>query len=242
MNITAEKENICEETPVDLIVNNKGLVTFMCTPRNLKELAVGYLYNQGIINQLSEINYLGACEEMDTINVQILKDISDSQYNLRSVLSSSCGSSIDKKSLKSIGSVDSSLEISLEKLKDIAKEMFAQMVLYKKTGGVHCAAVADNSSLLYLREDVGRHNAVDKIIGQSVMVHLNLSNSLIVTTGRITSDMILKAAISGLPVVVSRSIPSNLALEIAREAKITVVGRITHNDPIVYTEPNRLVA
>jgi|AntRauTorckE6833_2_1112554.scaffolds.fasta_scaffold04294_4 FdhD protein len=235
------KTNVCEETPIDLTVNGKNIVTFMCTPQNLKELAVGYLYIQGIINEVDEINYLAACEDMDTINVGVNGNIDDSYGKLKDVLASSCGKALDDDKLRDLGKVDSKIKISLSKIKKMAKKMFSDTVLYKKTGGVHCAAISDYNDLIDLKEDVGRHNAVDKIVGQSILKKLDFANCIIFTSGRISSDMVLKVATSKFPIVVSRSIPSSLALEIAEKANITVIGRIMRREPIIYTKPERII-
>lgn len=240
VNQTDEKINICEETPVDLKVNNRDFVTFMCTPRNLRELAVGYLHNQGLIDDWEEIENIKYCKNMENIDINLIKDIPEKQYGLKDVLASSCGNGIDAEKMQSIGTVNSDVEISLKKLQELAKTMFSETFLYPKTGGVHCAAVADTEQLLHLREDVGRHNAVDKIVGQAVISGLDLNRSIVLTSGRISSDMVLKAATSGVSIVVSRSIPSNLALQIAQEAQITVVGRITRNKPLVYTNSAKI--
>lgn len=240
-NVAEEKTNICTETPVDLTVNGKDIVTFMCTPQNLKELAVGHLYIKGIIDDLEETNYIVACKDMETINVDLKKEIPKSKYSLKELLASSCGNAIDKKRLKSIKKVNSNVSVNLSKLRLLAGNMFAETVVYKKTGGVHCAAIANPHELLFLKEDVGRHNAVDKIIGQAVMSDVDFPNSLIFTSGRISSDMVLKVAKAGFPVIVSRSIPSDLALKIAEEASITVVGRISRSEPIIYTHSDRII-
>ncbi len=239
-NTIEEKTNICTETPVDLTVNGKDIVTFMCTPQDLKELAAGHLYIKGMINKIEEINYIAACEEMETINVDVKKELSESKYSLKELLASSCGNEIDKEELKSIEEVQSKVKVELSKLRHLASNMFAKTIVYKRTGGVHCAGIANPQELLFLKEDVGRHNAVDKIIGQGVIENVNFSNGLIFTSGRISSDMVLKVAQTGLPVIVSRSIPSDLALKIAEEASITVVGRILRNEPIIYTRPDRI--
>ena len=235
------KTNICEEVPIDLTVNGKEIVTFMCTPQNLKELAVGYLYIQGIIKEWEEIEYLAACEDMDTINVGVNSELDKSYGKLKEVLASSCGKALDEEKLRSLGKVKSMRVITLKKIKKMAKKMFTDTVLYKKTGGVHCAAISDYNKLIDLKEDVGRHNAVDKIVGQSILNNLDFSNCIIFTSGRISSDMVLKVATSKFPIVVSRSIPSSLALKIAEKANITVIGRIMSREPLIYTKPERII-
>ncbi|MGM0603905.1 MAG: formate dehydrogenase accessory sulfurtransferase FdhD [Bacillota bacterium] len=237
------KLNICEEVPVELNVNKKKLLTFMCTPQNLNELAVGYLYNKGLIQGIDDIMALAACEDLKIINIKSSREISEEEYSLNSILATGCGSnSYLKENFYSLEKINSDLVVSLEDLKRLTAEMLKKAVVYKQTGGVHCSAVADQEQLLIIREDVGRHNAVDKVIGRALFEGIELADSMIITTGRISSDMILKAVSSRIPIVVSRSIPSSLAIEIAEEIGITIVGRSISKKPIVYTHGDRIAA
>lgn len=236
------KVNICEEAPVDLILNGKKLVTFMCTPENLNELAVGYLYSRGLISNVDDIQILAACDDMRKINVKTANEYKEEEYGLAQVLTSGCGSgTVFTEEFLNAEENNSQYSISIDALKSLSTEMFSRAVLYKKMGGMHCACLADENGVLALREDVGRHNAVDKVIGKGLFLELEFSKTVIMTTGRISSDMILKAVAAGFPIVVSRSIPSSLALEIAGRMGITVVGRIAASQPIIYTHPQRII-
>lgn len=236
-----EKKNICEEAPVELVVNDLHMATFMCTPENLDELAVGYLFSRGLITGTKDILVLGVCDDMRKIIVRTRNKLPENDYSLEKVLHSGCGGGgFFADSFVKYKQIDTDFYITLEKLQSFTKEMFNAAELYKKTGGVHCAALADDSRLVICREDIGRHNAVDKAIGKGLFLELDFNRHVIICTGRISSDMILKTAAAGFPVVVSRSIPSTLALEIAGKLNITVVGRIAGKHPIVYNSPQRI--
>lgn len=240
---TIGRSAVCEEVAVELVVNGKTLVTFMCTPKSLGELATGYLYSSGLITGLEDILSNGACEDMKKIFVSKKGVLPIEQYSLAGVLSSACGSgSIIKEKLKQYQRVNSKLIITQGKLQALSKNMFAAAVLYKETGGVHCAGLANEKELIIWREDIGRHNAVDKVIGKALFMDLDLSQHFIITTGRLSSDMVLKAVTSRVPLIASRSIPSTLALEIAEQQGITLVGRVSSTHPVVYTHPWRVVA
>jgi FdhD protein len=239
--INIQKLNVCEEFPVDLSVNGKKVVTFMCTPCNLNELAIGHLYSNGMIDGMKEIHTLAACEDMRKIYIKAERDIVDG-FQLNTVLASSCGSGAqftEKFYEKPLNK--SNFRVTIAKTIQLAKEMFSKAELYKKFGGMHCAALSDGNSILALREDVGRHNAVDKVIGKGVFLGTDFNSSMIMTTGRISTDMILKAVNIGCPVIVSRSIPTTLALEIGEKLGITIVGRVISSKPIIYTHGNRIV-
>lgn len=234
--------NLCEEAPVELIVNGKKYLTFMCTPLNLKELAAGHLYSSGLIKSVNDINTLAACEDLRKISVQIVKDIDDGGLQLNNVLASSCGSgSYYNERLLETPINESSYKVSLSKLKELSIEMFSKAELYKQHGGVHCAVLSDGNKILALFEDVGRHNAVDKVIGKGVFLGVDFKSSIIMTTGRISTDMILKAVNSGTPIVASRSIPTTMAYEIADKLGITIAGRIQSKEPVIYTHAERIL-
>jgi len=105
---------------------------------------------------------------------------------------------------------------------------------------MHCAALSDGREILALSEDVGRHNAVDKVLGKGILKEVNFRSTMLMTTGRISTDMILKAANVACPFVVSRSIPTTSALELANNLGITVIGRINSSNPIVYMYEERI--
>lgn len=234
------KKEICEEAPVELFVNRKKLVTFMCTPNYLNELAVGYLFCKGFIADLEDIMLLAACDDMRMINVRTREALTEEQYGLGGILTSGCGSDMLLPE-KLFGLKNKSeLSISVERIRLLTKEMFAQAILYRETGGTHSACLAGDEGLVVCREDVGRHNAVDKAIGKGIFLGLDLSRYIIITTGRLSSDMVLKAAVSGIPLVASRSIPTTLALEISERVGLTIVGRAGGLKAQIYTHPHRV--
>lgn len=236
------KRNVCDEAPVDLHVNGRKLVTFMCTPTHLNELALGYLISRGLITGQEQVMALAACDDLRKIHVNIAQPITEEQYGLASVLASGCGSdSVLSEEFLGQSAIETDFHIPLSRLHQLIRQMFDEAALYKETGGVHCAALADAGGLRALREDVGRHNAVDKVIGKGILLGLNFGQTAILTTGRISSDMVLKAVAGGFPVVASRSIPTSLALEIAERMGITIVGRLIGKDPLIYSHPERII-
>ncbi|HCX61425.1 formate dehydrogenase accessory sulfurtransferase FdhD [Sedimentibacter sp.] len=236
-----QKVNICEEEPVQLLLNGKDLVTFMCTPNELKELAMGHLLSRGIIKSVKDITSLGACKDMKMIFATSSIEVDFGGIELNTVLSSGCGSGVKfNESIAKLPKIESDFHISIEKVKKIAIEMFSEANMYRKYGGMHCAALSDGREILALSEDVGRHNAVDKVLGKGILKEVNFRSTMLMTTGRISTDMILKAANVACPFVVSRSIPTTSALELANNLGITVIGRINSSNPIVYMYEERI--
>lgn len=236
-----QKINICEEEPVEFLLNGKNLVTFMCTLSELKELAIGHLYSRGIIKDINELTSLGACKDMKMIFASTSHEVDLEGIELSTVLSSGCGSGIKfNKAITELPKVNSEFRVSMDEVKEIAIEMFTKALMYKKFGGMHCAALSDGTEILALCEDVGRHNAVDKVIGKSVLHKVDFKKSMIITTGRISTDMVLKAANVSCPFIASRSIPTTSALELASKLGITVIGRVVSSNPIVYMYEERI--
>ncbi len=236
------KTNICSEAPVNLVVNNKKIITFMCTPLDLEDLALGHLYTRGMMQTIDELLGIGVCSENKKITVVLDKKIEDSQENsyFPNILLTSCGSgsTFDEENLK-IDFLKIEKKFELEKLKESFISLLENAVIYKKTGGMHCALIGidDNN---YIREDIGRHNAVDKVIGAVLKEKKKIEESFIISTGRISVDMVMKAATAKISVVSSRSIASDLAIEIANRVGITLIGRINSLEPIIYTYKERI--
>ncbi|MCS5421145.1 MULTISPECIES: formate dehydrogenase accessory sulfurtransferase FdhD [Psychrilyobacter] len=231
---------VCEETNVSLFIDNQKIITFMCTPENLKELAMGHLYTRNLIEDMEDIGSIRVCNSLKNIYITSEFISMDQDLSLNTVLSSSCGSSPNF-NLKLDQILESRISFDLETLKNATMEMFKLAVKHQKTGGMHsCAVYCANKEIIAL-EDVGRHNAVDKIIGACLIKHYDLRDSALISTGRISTDMILKCAAAEIPVVVTRSIPTSSALELAKKTGITVVGRIMASEPIIYLNEERIL-
>ncbi len=256
---------LAQETPVELVANGERVAVLMCTPLNLDDLAAGHLFSRGMLTDMARVLTIGACVDLRVMTVVAPGAIMPDRLGLGQVIASGCGSGPVATDVAALGALPSGFAVSIGDLKEWSRAMFKAAVLYRKTGGMHCAALAlptgasvpqgpaaslsmggdgsalpANASYFTVREDVGRHNAVDKVIGRGFVDLVDFSNSCMLTSGRIAADMILKAVAARIPVVVSRSIPTTTAFEIAGAAGVTVVGRIGDDDPIVYTRPDRI--
>ena len=256
---------LAEETPVELLVNGERVAVLMCTPRNLEDLAAGHLFSRGMLTDISRVLTIGACADLRVVTVVAPGAVTPDRFGLGQVIASGCGSASVVADAVALGTVPAGFEVGLGKLKAWSRAMFEAAVLYRKTGGMHCAALAlpigapvpegpaaalsmggdgrdlpADASYFTVREDVGRHNAVDKVIGRACVDLVDFSSACILTSGRIAADMILKAVAARVPVVVSRSIPTTTAFEIAEATGVTIVGRIGDDEPIVYTRPERI--
>ena len=236
------KTNICEEEPVEFYLNSKHITTFMCTLQELRELAIGHLFSRGIIKNPLELATLAACEDMRKIYASLDNNKNIDGLDLGTLLTSNCGGAKFNDHLEEIRTISSDFQISILKIRHLMADMHANATMYKTIGGMHCAAVASKDSIITLSEDVGRHNAVDKVLGKTLFMEMDFTQSMILTTGRISSDMILKAANASCPCIISRSIATTLALELAEKLGITVIGRALSSTPIVYNNKERIAS
>lgn len=249
------------ETPVELMANGVKVAVLMCTPLNLDDLAAGHLFSRGMLSDPERVLTIGACADLRVMSVVAPGAIAEDRYGLGQVIASGCGSGAALGERSGLGRLPMGYTVGLAQLKAWSAAMFQSAELYRSTGGMHCAALALGEGALtprghgaarcmenlpqacgyfVVREDVGRHNAVDKVLGKAFMDRVDFPSACLLTSGRIAADMILKAAAARVPVLVSRSIPTTTAFEIAQETGISLVGRIGDRQPIVYTCPERI--
>jgi FdhD protein len=220
-----------EEIPVNIRYNERDAVTLMCSPGELRELAVGWLFAEGFLQSTEEIMSIGACDEMRMVNVTASPDRWDLVSQRRRTVSSGCGGGMsrhpdeDQLQRESVMHDPNCL---------LLRQMLAHATEYKRTGGIHAAALTDGSRMLFLSEDIGRHNAVDKVIGRGLLAGMSFGNTQLMTTGRISSDIVMKAARAGIPVVISLSVATSLAVDLALRAGILLVGRGAQPEPVIY--------
>jgi FdhD protein len=225
-----------EEVPVWLEVNGRPVVTWMCTPDLLEELAIGWLYGEGYIDSIEQLHLrpcatdLGFWAEVPEERVRAVE-----VEGRRPVLASGCGAVstflADPATIQSQparGAVPQP-----EQLRAMFKALFAQGERYKDTGGIHAAALVDTTSqsLVAHAEDIGRHNAVDKSLGAALLARRPVEGMGLLVTGRISAELAFKAARAGLAYVATPSVPSTLAVEIARRSGMILVGRAVSGHP-----------
>jgi FdhD protein len=201
------------------------------------------MFSRGLIQNIFDLDSVAACADMRKIYATTSKNIDFESLVLETVLTSSCGSGskFNEESMES-ARITSRFDVTLGKVRELMAEMFSNATMYKNTGGMHCMGIADREKILTQCEDVGRHNAADKAIGKALMLGVDVSNAMLLSTGRISSDLVLKAANVKCPVIVSRSIITSSGLELAEKLGITIIGRAVSNNPIVYLNEQRIAS
>jgi len=234
---TAEKE-VVREAPVTLCVNGSELLTFLCTPQNLRYLVLGFLYLEGIIGGLDEVALLRVCDEEEIVEVRLTRDI---ELPNKRVLTSGCGGGITFADLTAQTSkIDSALKVTPSQIFGLMRQLYRQAELYRITGGVHTSALSDGEKLLVVASDVGRHNTLDKIQGQCLLEGIDTKDRILLTTGRLSVEMLNKAARMRVPVLVSRTSPTDLAVEMAKAWGITLIGYARGQQMHVYSGEERV--
>lgn len=242
-----------EEVAVWLQVNGRPAVTWMCTPDLLEELAIGWLYGEGYVTSLEEVRLRPCATDLgfwaDVPEERVAAVQAEAR---RPVLASGCGAV--STFLADPVSVEAEpargMPPELEVMRGLFKALFARGQRYKDTGGIHAAALADPSlgltagdaqdfpaALISHAEDIGRHNAVDKAIGGALLAHRPVAGLGLLVTGRISAELAFKAARAGLIYVATPSVPSTLAVEIARRTGMVLVGRAVSGHPQLHGAP-----
>ncbi|KJS00761.1 MAG: formate dehydrogenase [Peptococcaceae bacterium BRH_c4a] len=224
------------EMELVLYVNGQELVTILCTPTKLNCLVLGFLYAEGIISDIGDVVMMRMCEDESLVDVRL----KNSEYKLptKRRITSGCGGGA---AFKTQGQkVDSGLVIAPAEVLSLMKKLQEQMELYRISGGVHTSALSDTGDLLVMAEDIGRHNTLDKIQGECLERGLSTRDRLLLTTGRISSEMLLKAAKMQAPVVVSRHSPTGSAVSLACDLGIALVGQVRGGRLLAYSHPERL--
>lgn len=230
------------EKAVTLTINNEIWLTFMCTPNELEAMAIGFLYNEEIINVLEDVASLRVCDSRDNIDVWLNRAVEKPTRWTRTSGCSGGKTSVHKKPLPGDNKRPTNgIQIPAQKVGYMIDQLRQAQDIYQKTGGVHTSALSDGEQIILMAEDIGRHNTLDKLAGRYLIEHIQLANKIILTTGRISSEMIQKAGRMGAAMVISHTSPSTLSVEMAEGLGITLIGYARHDRFTVYSYPERIL-
>jgi len=242
-----KEDPVVVEQPLTIKINGKEFITIVCSPEYVEEMAIGFLASERIIPNYKDIEEIRVDEKSGTIHITAAKVYPFfEQLQNKRFISSCCGMSrqgfvfahdamITKK-------MDSTcVTLTPENCFRLMDQLADSAEMFKQTGGVHNAALCDADGIIVSRMDIGRHNALDKIYGHCLMNNISVSDKVIVFSGRISSEILLKVAKIGCEIVLSKSAPTELALTLAEELGITTVGFIRGQSFNVYTNPQRII-
>jgi len=212
------EDYIVSEEIASIYINNALYTRLSCSPAEIEYLGVGFLLTEGIIKNGIPFDYKVKNLEF---YLTIDKSIEPTGYILRSA---GCESGEFTFCRQELPRIDSSFKLKIQKLPELFEKFNKKSKVFKLTGGVHAAAISDGKNILFFSEDIGRHNAVDKVIGKTFLNGINFSTTILLSSGRISLEIVKKAITAGIPVVLSRSAPTSLAIQTASVKNLTLIG------------------
>lgn len=228
---------IAVEAKLRLYINEEEILSISATPSNIRELITGFLMTEGILKGEWCPEKISIETDRKEIKAKVILEGFASLEG--KTITSGCLASVSFiKELKT--KIVDDLKVEAHSLFSLFREFQLKSQLYRETGCVHSAAIADKYKILFLSEDVGRHNAVDKVIGWALLNKVSFAGKIILVSGRVSSEMALKVAKWKIPIIVSRAAPTSLAVELANSVGLTVIGFLRGNRFNVYSNPQRI--
>lgn len=241
---SVKKDFIVKEIPFTILVNGQEIVTLLCSPDKLEYLAVGFLLSEGLIKSDTQIKSVNLGKDGHYANVELDGDFQVPQDFFRKrLISSGCGrgsSFYNPRDALDYEPINSDIQISYKQVTDLMRQFQEKSSLFKKTGGVHSAALSDLGKIEIFTEDIGRHNAIDKIFGQCLLKGISTEDKVILTSGRISSEILIKVAKGKIPIIISRAAPTDLAVGLAEKMRVTLIGFVRGKRMNIYTHSLRI--
>jgi FdhD protein len=235
---------VVKEFHLTIILNDRELVTLLCSPEKLDFPAIGFLFSEGLINTKDDIKGIDLDAEENLVRVATKKPLKFPKDILSKRLIGSSGGKgaspfvgIDPRS-----KIGTSIYVSPSEVLDLVDQFVHRSGLFESTGGVHSAALCDTKSILVFSEDIGRHNAIDKVFGECFLKDIPIHDRLLVTSGRVSSEILNKAAKRRIPLLISKSAPTNLGVQLANEVGITLIGFVREKRMNIYTHRWRVLS
>ncbi|ANF97924.1 formate dehydrogenase accessory sulfurtransferase FdhD [Paenibacillus bovis] len=243
---TEEPDTVVSEQPVTIKVNGEEFVTLVCTPEYIEDMTIGFLASEGVIQRYSDIQELWVQEQQGYVHVRTDRwNPQHRQLFTKRYITSCCGTSRqgfvffnDARTAKKMEDIH--VRVSFEQCFQLMDNVQQSAELFQRTGGVHTAALCEPDHILLGRSDIGRHNALDKIYGWCLRHQINMQGKIMVFSGRISSEILTKVSKIGCEVILSKSAPTALALDLADHLGITTVGFVRDDSCNIYTHPQRI--
>jgi len=240
---TSLESDVIAETAVSLNVNGVPWFSFLCTPRDLAALAVGFLFNEGIVSSRSEVVSVSVCDRNENVDVCLDRPVPPPSSWQRT---SGCGGGVTTTGAAGVegpvppASADAEPRFTQAEIGRLADDLLSRQELYGASGGVHMSALSDGDRFVASAEDIGRHNTLDKVAGLCLLDGVDGPRRAIVTTGRVSSEMIQKARRIGVRLVVSRTSPTARSVDLAEAWGITLVGYARRDRFLAYSRAERI--
>ena len=236
--VPAERR-VVVEYPLRLRVNGRDLATLVCSPHQLNFLLAGFFRLQGFIDSLDDILSMGVCREYGLAELLLRTQLPE---RLQPTLTSGCGTGIAFNLPHNLLNANLASQRSYRsaELFELMHELLRLAEQYRSHGGIHSAAIGGAAGLLLYAEDIGRHNTIDRLAGEALFRGIELQDKMLVTSGRVSTEMVAKAARLGIGLLGSRTSPTDQAVELCAQAGITMVGYLRGNSMEIYSHPQQL--
>ncbi len=226
---------VVEEVPIALFVNGRHAMTAMMSPVQLEDFVTGYLFTEQIVKGVNEIESI----RIETNRISVITKNLFKVLGPKKTILSGCGGSTSYIDAEKLPKIRSDFRLSIEKINTSVRDVLSSD-LHRTTGGIHVVALLDSDKVISVSEDIGRHNAIDRVIGHGLRTGIDFSKTFIVSSGRISSEMVRKCLIANIPVIISRSATTTLSVEIAEKTGLTIIGFVRSGKMNIYSRPQRI--
>ena len=239
------RASVVREIPLTIFLNDREIITLLCTGAHVESLAIGFLKSEGMLQHLNNLQKVETDKDGQTVRVYTNEptEMAEKLFGKRT-LTSGCGKgTIFYNVLDSLQSqpLKNQVTIRVDQVRKLMSELHKRSELYRRSRGVHNCGLATIKKILLFRADIGRHNAVDMIMGECFLKEMDTSDKILITTGRITSEILIKAAKMKIPTLISRSAATSLSLDLAHKLNMTVIGYVRGGSILAYTGGENLI-
>jgi len=237
--------SVVREIPLTIFLNDREIITLLCTGSHIESLAVGFLKSEGLLQHRSNLLRVETDPNGQTVRIYTTESTEMAEHLFgKRTLTSGCGKgTIFYNVLDSLQSqpFKNRLPIKADQVRKLMTELHKKSELYRLSRGVHNCGLATTEKILLFRADIGRHNAVDMILGECFLNEVDTSDKILITTGRITSEILIKAAKMKIPTLISRSAATSLSLDLAQNLNMTLIGYVRGGSILAYTGGENLI-
>ncbi|MDY6907982.1 MAG: formate dehydrogenase accessory sulfurtransferase FdhD [Chloroflexota bacterium] len=235
---------VAAEFPLTIVLDGQEIVTLLCTPSDMKHLAIGFLSSEGLIAGGADIGRVMLDDRRGVVRVETVGGgVVERELPFKRLITSGCGrgaSFYSAADAMSQAGVESGLTMSAGEVTALVRQFQRRSEMYRATGGVHSAALCHGQDILVFAEDIGRHNAIDKVFGECIVRGIPTADCVVVTSGRISSEILMKVARRDIPMLISRSAATDMAVELGLRLGVTVVGFVRGQRMNVYSHEWRV--
>jgi len=237
-----DEDAVAVEFNLTIVLNGQELVTLLCSPEKLEFLAAGFLCSEGLITTKEDIRDIALDKEKGFIAVTTREPGKFAGNILsRRLIGSSGGKGVIQNIDRRQGARNNSrITISSYEVVTLIGDFIQRSDVYKSTGGVHSAALCTSQKIILFSDDIGRHNAIDKIFGECLLMDIPVDDRMLLTSGRVSSEIVLKVAKRNIPILISKSAPTKMGVELAHNLGITLIGFVRGITMNIYSHPWRM--